>query len=134
MTYSEKLKDPRWQRKRLEILQRDEFMCQKCGNGKKTLHVHHKSYRPKTDPWDYPDYIYITLCEDCHKEQHGDASIFFDGIREVFQEHYLATDIWDLWVNLYCMETSSFDGLLGVMSDYAINNAISTESEKEDNG
>ncbi len=26
--YASKLKDPRWQKKRLEILQRDDFACQ----------------------------------------------------------------------------------------------------------
>jgi hypothetical protein len=26
-TYSEKLRDPRWQKKRLQIFERDEFMC-----------------------------------------------------------------------------------------------------------
>jgi 5-methylcytosine-specific restriction endonuclease McrA len=28
--YSEKLRDPRWQKKRLEIFQRDNFICQNC--------------------------------------------------------------------------------------------------------
>ena len=32
MGYSEKLKDPRWQKKRLEILERDNFRCQYCGD------------------------------------------------------------------------------------------------------
>lgn len=30
--YSQKLLDPRWQRKRLEILQRDDFTCQVCSD------------------------------------------------------------------------------------------------------
>ncbi len=30
MTYAEQLKDPRWQKRRLEILQRDEWRCL-CG-------------------------------------------------------------------------------------------------------
>lgn len=42
--YSEKLKDPRWQKKRLEILNRDEFACRFCGDNKSTLNVHHISY------------------------------------------------------------------------------------------
>ncbi len=41
MKYSEKLKDPRWQKKRLEIFQRDEFHCQQCGDGENTLCVHY---------------------------------------------------------------------------------------------
>lgn len=64
--YSELLKDPRWQRKRLEIMERDNWTCQKCGDKENTLHVHHKYYYPDNLPWDYPDYILITLCEECH--------------------------------------------------------------------
>jgi len=65
--YSEKLKDPRWQKKRLEILQRDNFTCQYCGDTKATLAVHHKDYFPNIEPWDCPDDLLITLCEECHK-------------------------------------------------------------------
>lgn len=67
--YSQKLKDPRWQKKRLEILQRDAFSCRQCGDGTKTLHVHHRRYIPSHDPWDYPDELLVALCEDCHAEE-----------------------------------------------------------------
>lgn len=67
MTYSEKLKDPRWQRKRLEILQRDDFMCLICQDSAQQLHVHHKQYRRGADPWDYPDSNFVTLCCECHE-------------------------------------------------------------------
>lgn len=66
MTYVEKLKDPRWQKKRLEILQRDEFECQSCGDKESTLHVHHYTY--SENPWDTPDDDLLTLCEKCHAE------------------------------------------------------------------
>lgn len=69
MTYSEKLKDPRWQRKRLEILNRDDFTCQHCHDRTKTLHVHHLDYEYGKEPWDYPDEYLITLCEVCHEEE-----------------------------------------------------------------
>lgn len=68
-TYSEKLKDPRWQRRRLEILNRDEFTCQKCGDKENTLHVHHRWYKFGKEPWEYPDEILITLCHNCHEEE-----------------------------------------------------------------
>jgi len=67
MTYSEKLKDPRWQKRRLEILERDKFTCQECSATVKELHVHHRAYLRKTDPWDYPDSSLTTLCVDCHQ-------------------------------------------------------------------
>lgn len=66
--YSKKLKDPRWQRKRLEVLQRDGWTCQSCRSKTTTLHVHHKEYR-RGDPWDVPLTCLITLCEVCHEEE-----------------------------------------------------------------
>jgi len=66
--YSKKLKDPRWQRKRLEVLQRDGWTCQSCRDKTATLHVHHKEYR-HGDPWDIPLSCLITLCEICHEEE-----------------------------------------------------------------
>lgn len=70
MTYSEKLKDPRWQKKRLEIMQRDKFTCRACDEQKKTLNVHHLNYEKNKDPWDYDDLNLVTLCEDCHNVMH----------------------------------------------------------------
>jgi hypothetical protein len=69
-TYSEKLKDPRWQKKRLEILGRDNFTCQECGCDDKTLHVHHLSYAKGKEPWDADDSNLRTLCENCHERKH----------------------------------------------------------------
>lgn len=66
MNYSEKLRDPRWQRKRLEILNRDDFKCRLCNDFQSTLNIHHLKYND--EPWDIDDYYLITLCEHCHKE------------------------------------------------------------------
>jgi len=70
MKYSEKLRDPRWQKKRLEVLERDEWMCQNCFDSGSTLHVHHKYYEKNKDPWDYPLSAFLTLCEGCHETEH----------------------------------------------------------------
>lgn len=69
-TYSERLKDPRWQRRRLEILNRSNFTCERCEAADKTLHVHHKLYRKGAMPWEYTDAELQALCEDCHEEEH----------------------------------------------------------------
>ena len=66
MTYWELLKDPRWQRKRLEILERESFTCEECGDTKTTLHVHHMYYRKGWKPWEYPAESLRSLCEHCH--------------------------------------------------------------------
>lgn len=67
-TYAEKLKDPRWQRRRLDILSRSDFTCEDpgCGNKEETLHVHHLDYLPNAEPWEYPDEYLMVLCESCH--------------------------------------------------------------------
>jgi hypothetical protein len=67
-TYSEKLKHPNWQRKRLQILQNHQFTCDSCESTTNTLHVHHGYYKRGADPWDYPDDALHVLCEDCHAE------------------------------------------------------------------
>lgn len=65
-SYSEKVKDPRWQKKRLHILARDEWMCPMCGNKEFTLVVRHRRYLSDKEPWDYPNELLITLWEACH--------------------------------------------------------------------
>jgi hypothetical protein len=64
--YSDKLKDPRWQKKRLEVLERAGWKCEYCDEDTKTLHVHHGIYWKDFDPWNYPDVTLHCLCEDCH--------------------------------------------------------------------
>jgi len=70
MSYLEQLKNPIWQRKRLEIMQRDNFTCQRCLSKDKTLNVHHITYAKNKKAWEYSDSNYITFCEDCHKLEH----------------------------------------------------------------
>jgi hypothetical protein len=67
--YLEKLRDPRWQKMRLKILERDGWKCAVCEDANSTLHVHHKYYERGCDPWDYPETALVTLCEACHKKE-----------------------------------------------------------------
>lgn len=64
MTYSEKLKDPRWQKKRLKILERDNWTCVYCDDKEKTLHIHHEKY--SGEPWETNDDDLKTCCSVCH--------------------------------------------------------------------
>jgi len=41
MDYLEQLKSPKWQKKRLIIMSRDNFMCKGCGSENSKLNVHH---------------------------------------------------------------------------------------------
>lgn len=68
--YGELLKDPRWQKKRLEIFERDGWRCVMCNAGGDTLHVHHRRYVAGA-PWDVDDNDLHTLCDGCHTMFHG---------------------------------------------------------------
>lgn len=69
MDYLEKLKDPRWQKKRLEIFERDKWTCKICGNKDKPLHVHHIFYFKNLEPWEINDGFLLTACESCHQSE-----------------------------------------------------------------
>lgn len=69
-TYADKLRDPRWQKKRLEILEKHDWTCDGCGHTTKSLNVHHRWYKAKQDPWNYEDHWYSVLCCDCHDYEH----------------------------------------------------------------
>lgn len=64
MTYKEQLLDPRWQQKRLNILNRDNWKCIFCGDTDTTLHVHHNSYSGLA--WEAPDSELTSVCKHCH--------------------------------------------------------------------
>jgi hypothetical protein len=100
-TYSEKLQDPRWQKKRLEVFNRDEFTCQLCTDKKTMLHVHHKSYKPQSEPWEYELDNFQTLCESCHyvieEFKKEDYLTFIKGFKrgDVNSRHWLFIHAWD---------------------------------------
>jgi len=66
--YYQKLRDPRWQKKRLEILAAAGWKCQCCNDAEKTLNVHHLVYK-KGEPWDIPNDHLEALCENCHERR-----------------------------------------------------------------
>jgi hypothetical protein len=86
-SYSDKLKDPRWQKKRLQILNRDGWQCRLCGNDKNHLQVHHRIYERGKEPWDYDDGNFVTLCEQCHDKIESDKLWWAElwDVKEVFE-------------------------------------------------
>jgi 5-methylcytosine-specific restriction endonuclease McrA len=65
--YRAMLRDPRWQRVRLRVFERDGWSCQHCGATRKELQVHHVQYIWAWKPWEYPMRLLVTLCVDCHR-------------------------------------------------------------------
>lgn len=90
MSYADELRKPLWQRKRLEIMARDEWRCTGCQAEDKPLHVHHQRYIAGRKPWDYANDDLKTLCDECHTLLHklGDAykSKDFDEKSRLLQE------------------------------------------------
>ena len=85
--YSELLKDPRWQKKRLEIMERDDFACQICTDKKSMLTVHHIYYKKHLKPWEYREKAYLTLCDRCHKLEHETIDNWdIDGVLQDFKD------------------------------------------------
>lgn len=85
--YQQKLLDPRWQKKRLEILQRDNWTCQACEDRESTLHVHHRYYEKGRDPWDYPNEALVTVCADCHDIDRLDRPEHERRLMQALQRH-----------------------------------------------
>ncbi len=92
MLYKEQIKHPKWQKKRLEILDRDKWACQACFDTEETLHVHHKCYKPNKKIWEYDNKLLITLCKTCHEEQRSNENIY-DTFLELMKEKYLVSEI-----------------------------------------
>jgi hypothetical protein len=65
--YRDLLRDPRWQRKRLEVMLRDDFTCVKCGDKTTELQIDHLFYTKGALPWEYPLNALQTLCRNCHE-------------------------------------------------------------------
>jgi hypothetical protein len=63
-------KSPLWQKKRLEILERDDYQCQGCGDKESQLQVHHGYYEKGLKLWEYDNDTLWTYCESCHKQAH----------------------------------------------------------------
>lgn len=105
--YSELLQDPRWQKKRVEVLLRDEFRCQHCGSKEETLHVHHLRYEKGKMPWEYDNGELITLCHRCHEaESKANQDLYedFKWLKEMWKELGLSNQM--------------LSSLLGTMSSY----------------
>ena len=69
--YAEKLSDPRWQKKRLKVFERDGWRCGGCGAEDRPLYCCRLT-SVGGDPWDVPDGDLTTRCEECFKKEGGE--------------------------------------------------------------
>ncbi len=70
-SYSQKLQDPRWQKKSQLVKTRAGWKCQHC-NSTTNLETHHCYYTPMregNEPWEYPLSALRCLCRLCHEKR-----------------------------------------------------------------
>lgn len=103
--YWELLKRPEWQRKRLEIMKRDNFTCLRCKDKDESLVVHHSYYISGRDPWMYPDFSLLTLCKSCHDREH--ENIGTQSWEEMLTEICGLDEFVEPDVMIYCMHMSN---------------------------
>jgi hypothetical protein len=119
-TYFEKLQDPRWQKRRLQILEASGWKCDNCESETKTLHVHHKIYRKGWAPWEYDDCDLQALCKDCH------ASV--SELHKQIDESFALMNDYDLERVLgYCHAILLFGGMMEPGQEIEIKNIIYAE-------
>lgn len=133
LSYAEMLKGPRWQKKRLEVMQRDGFRCQHCLSEDKPLQVHHLVYDKDKKPWEYENNQLITLCEDCHQDETEDYRMVYPCFQDLlfqFKSSGLSAAVLCSMINyvtetLYSYNTNNnekpfFDNQIKKIIEYAV--------------
>lgn len=90
-SYKKLLKDPRWQKKRLKVLERAGWACERCGDTRTELHVHHTFY-DGSNPWEYPESSLSCLCKPCHDREHEEENQKFKYEKKESVEKCIAKD------------------------------------------
>lgn len=99
-TYWELLKDPRWQKKRLEVLNDANWTCEKCKSADKTLHVHHKLYEKGLKPWEYENELLQCLCETCHTMEEYHKGEFNGAVHDLLLMGFDYEDLYEFIIQL----------------------------------
>jgi hypothetical protein len=94
LSYKEQLTHHNWQRKRLEIFQRDNFACRICGKKDIQIHVHHICYLKNKNINDYHNNLLITLCSECHENE------TYEGMINIYSQNLINNLAYLLDLNL----------------------------------
>lgn len=129
MSYSKKLQNPNWQKKRLEILSRDNFQCISCGSNDKELHVHHRWYQFGKEIWDYPDSCFETLCHECHEYIEMCIKDSTTDLQVMLRKTLLNQDDYSCFLNL--LNSVSYDSQYSKFSPLQIADAINYISDAD---
>ena len=120
MNYQDQLKSPKWQKKRLDILNLRGFKCEKCNCEENQLHVHHRFYLKNRKAWEYDNDVFQVLCHICHEKEHK---------KEDSKIEQIIDKKWITFINyfelVYINDPSSFEYMCGLL--YALNNKCNKE-------
>lgn len=97
--YSELLRDPRWQKKRLYVMSAANFRCEDCGDATQTLEIHHCAYIKGREPWEYEGDLLMCLCEHCHEKRQkieGAARISLARFLRCCKQNELEHATWEI--------------------------------------
>lgn len=64
--YGDYLKSREWEKKRIKVLARENYLCEGCGENK-AVEVHHRSYKHKGNEFLFE---LVALCKKCHDIVH----------------------------------------------------------------
>jgi hypothetical protein len=107
INYLELLKDPRWQKLRLKVFERDGWQCVVCGDKEKTLTVHHHYYIFGKKPWEYEEESLSTMCMECHEEEQVGLKLEMDTLKQTLgRRGFRAGDILSLSTAIHGYEST----------------------------
>ena len=114
-SYSELLKHPKWQKKRLEILNRDNFTCVYCGDKETELHVNHLKYTGK--PHEAPNEDLETVCKNCHSIFHLEKKYKIHKIQKYLQSNgdIICVVNNDIGTDIYSIENNICKWVIGFL-------------------
>jgi hypothetical protein len=101
LPWSQQYNFPEWNQKRLRIQARDKMQCRFCGGHRPWLEIHHSKYWKDTInrqlfthlPWEYPDWMLLTLCKPCHdKMKEPDTDFYAREVCEIYSNRQTAAD------------------------------------------
>lgn len=73
-SYKELLRRPEWLRKRADMIELYDSICQRCRKKTDLLTIHHRYYVAGRMPWQYPDWALPPVCDTpCHWQMHEDS-------------------------------------------------------------
>ena len=108
MTYSDRLKDPRWQRRRLEAMQAANFSCEDCGRRDQELQIHHTAYIRDANPWEYGAEHIMCVCSVCHQTRQKFEDTFRLALGETtrfLKPAQLEAEVWTILRDVRFRET-----------------------------